>query len=89
MTPHVRWARGGEAEITSAEDDRVRVRSTISSAPGSRLDGAMQDGAAVRLKVHRCVRVEGGFEIEGRLLDARRELRDALTALAKGTASSG
>jgi hypothetical protein len=75
------WTKGGEASIVDAAEDRVRLRSTISSAPGSRLDGKLPSGGDVRVKVHRCVRVGEGFEIEGRLLDARREIRDEIAAL--------
>jgi hypothetical protein len=68
-------------------DDKVRLLSTIPSAPGSRLQGTLGSGAAIRVKVHRCVRAETGYAIDGKLLDARRELRDALAALAAANAT--
>ena len=83
----VRWQKGGEARFTAATDDKVSLLSTLSSAPGSRLDGLLPSGSAVRVKVHRCVRTDDGFAIDGRLLDARREVRDEVAALsARGPA---
>lgn len=85
---HLRWHRGGEAELLALEGDRARVRSSISSAPGSRLDAALADGRSVRLKVHRCRRLPEEpptFELEGRLLDATRDVRAALLALLGGS----
>jgi hypothetical protein len=67
--------------VLEARDDLVAVRSTIPSAPGSRIEGALPSGAPVRLKVARC-RAEGGsFRIEGKLLDATRATRDEVAAL--------
>jgi hypothetical protein len=67
---HLRWTRGGEADVTAFDGDRISVLSTTPSAPGSRPDGALTSGVPVRLKVARCRRQEGGFLIEGRVLDA-------------------
>ena len=78
---HLTWSKGGEADLTALEGDRISVLSTISSAPGSRLDGALAGGAAVRIKVARCRRQEGGFLIEGRLFDVTRETRAELVKL--------
>lgn len=85
---HVAWSKGGEAEIVAIDGDRLRVRSTTPSAPGSRIEGALAPtGKPIRLKVARCRREEGGFEIDGRLLDATREVRAEMAALvAPGTA---
>lgn len=77
----IRWTKGGEAHVIEARDDQVAVRSTIPSAPGSRLEGTLASGAAVRLKVARC-RAEGGaYRIEGKLLDATRATRAEVAAL--------
>lgn len=83
---HVRWERGGEADVKAAEDDRVELVSSIPSAPGSRLTGALATGTPVRVKVARCRRQESAPEaplyvIEGRLLDATRADRDEIRAL--------
>jgi hypothetical protein len=80
----IRWSKGGQASILKADDDRVVVRSTVASAPGSRIEGALPSGSAVRLKVARC-RAEGeAFVIEGKLLDATRAVRDEVAGLAAG-----
>jgi hypothetical protein len=77
----LRWSKGGEADLISLAGDIIQVRSTISSAPGSRLDATLAGGAGFRVKVHRCQKREVGFEIEGRLIDLRREVRGELEAL--------
>jgi hypothetical protein len=79
----IRWDKGGEGSVVRAEKDLVELRSTIASAPGSRLTGALESGTAVRVKVARCRRLESGeFAIEGRLLDATRGTMTELAALA-------
>jgi hypothetical protein len=83
---HVRWERGGEAEVAAADDDRVVFASSIPSAPGSRLTGALATGTPVRVKVARCRRQGSApdapiYVIEGRLLDATRADRDEIRAL--------
>jgi hypothetical protein len=72
----IRWNKGGEASVVEADDDRVTVRSTIPSAPGSRIEGALPSGSAIRIKVARCKAEGGAFRIEGKLLDATRSVRD-------------
>jgi hypothetical protein len=79
---HIGWARGGEARIVSIEGERVRLSSTTPAAPGTPLEGALDDGTRVKVKVARCRRDEAGFTIEGRLVDASREVRATLAALA-------
>ena len=77
----IRWTKGGDAQVIEARDDLVAVRSSIASAPGSRIEGALPSGTAVRLKVARC-RADGDrFRIEGKLLDATRAARDEVAAL--------
>jgi hypothetical protein len=77
----IRWTKGGEAHVLEAKEDLVTVRSTIPSAPGSRIEGALPSGTPVRLKVARCRAEEGAFRIEGKLLDATRATRDEIAAL--------
>lgn len=67
--------RGGRAEVVAIDGDRVRIASDIASAPGSRLEGALENGQTLRLKVHRCVRSGERFDIEGRCIDLTRGLR--------------
>ena len=80
--PHIVLKKGGSADVVTSVDDLTTVRSTIPSAPGSRLEGELAgDGDRVWLKVHRCKKDGDAFVIEGRLLDAKRELRGKLAAL--------
>ena len=79
--PHVRWTKGGEARVTSLASDAVVLRSTVPSPPGSRLEGRLEGDppATVRVKIHASKRQpEGDFVLEGRLLDATREVRARL-----------
>ena len=79
--PHVRWTKGGEARVTSLASDAVVLRSTVPSPPGSRLEGRLEGepAATVRIKIHASKRQpEGDFILEGRLLDATREVRARL-----------
>jgi hypothetical protein len=92
---HLTWTKGGKAELTTIDGDRVRLRSTMPSAPGARIDGAMLvTGTTVRVKVARCRRglaEEAGehvYEIEGRLIDATREVRVELARLVGGAPPS-
>jgi hypothetical protein len=78
----ITWAKGGTATVVRLEEDRIDLASSISSAPGSRLDGALANGASLRVKVARCRRLERGFAIEGRLIDTTREVRVELARLA-------
>jgi hypothetical protein len=81
----IRWDKGGEGVVVRADKDLVELRSSIPSAPGSRLMGALGSGTAVRVKVARCRRIEGAevlYSIEGRLLDATRGSIAEIAALA-------
>jgi hypothetical protein len=84
----IRWEKGGEGRMARAEKDLVAVRSTLASAPGSRLVGSTEGGTLVRVKVARCRRLPGSpdgaieYLIEGRLLDASRDVMAELAALA-------
>lgn len=80
----VRWNKGGEATVLEADDDKVAVRSTIPSAPGSRIEGVLPSGSGVRIKVARCKADGAGFRIEGKLLDATRAARDEVRSLVAG-----
>ena len=86
---HITWVKGGEADVVVLDPERIQVRSSIPSAPGSRIEGHLASRAQVRIKVHRCKRTEQGFDIEGRLLDGTREIRAALAQLAASTLRSG
>ena len=75
----LRWLRGGEAVLEHLDEDRVRLRSTIPSAPGSLIEAELPSTSRFRVKVARCKRAEAGFVIEGRLVDATRAVRLELT----------
>ena len=82
MTPHILWKKGGQADVLTCVDDQATVRSTIPSAPGSRLEGELAEGQKrVWLKVHRCRKEGDTFVIDGRLLDATREFRTLVASL--------
>jgi hypothetical protein len=83
--PHVRWAKGGEARVASTAADAIVLRSTVPAPPGSRIEGRLEGEppATVRVKVHASKRQpDGDFVLEGRLLDATREVRARLVAAA-------
>ncbi|WP_437736700.1 hypothetical protein [Sorangium sp. So ce1335] len=95
MTPHLTWSRGGEAELVELDGDRARLRSTASAAPGARVEGSLRSsGTAIRVKVARCRLIppapgepapaERVYELEGRLIDATREVRAELAQLVAG-----
>jgi hypothetical protein len=97
---HLAWTKGGEAELAAIDGDRVRLRSSSPSAPGSRIEGSLlASGTAIRLKVARCRLQECGgrtnsrddvtkadrfYELDGRLIDATREVRAELARLVAG-----
>lgn len=82
---HVTWSKGGEADLVGLEGDRVQLRSSVSAAPGTPLEGALASGSGkhFRVKVARCRRDDaaGAFVIEGRVMDATRDLRAELAGL--------
>jgi len=88
---HLTWQKGGTASFLTVADDAVSLRSSIPSPPGSRIDGALVEGGnAVRVKIHRSkVQPDGSFLLEGRLLDATREDRERILALARFTPAPG
>lgn len=81
---HLAWQKGGGAEVLVLTGDRITLSSTVPSAPGSRLDGVLAAGGALRVKVASCRKGDGPdarFTIEGRLIDTTREVRAAIAAL--------
>jgi hypothetical protein len=85
VSAHVAWQRGGEARVVSLRDDAIALVSTVSSPPGSRLDGTLagEPPARLRIKVHACRRrADGGFDLEGRTLDMTRGVRERVATLA-------
>jgi hypothetical protein len=81
---HLSFQKGGGAFVLSLTGDRITLSSSIPSAPGSRLDGVLANGGALRVKVASCRKSEDpapSFTIEGRLIDTTREVRAAIAAL--------
>ncbi len=61
--------------------DKITLRSTCPSPPGSRIEGAVegQRQVTLRVKVHACRRqADGAFVLEGRAIDLTRADREAL-----------
>ena len=85
----IRFEQRGSAELEAIDADRITLVAPFAAAPGSRLAGALSAGQPVRLKVLRCARRQGGFTLEGRLLDATRQLRLQLAATLEPTAEGG
>jgi len=86
VTAHVSWAAGGGARVLSFDGGAIVLRSTVSSPPGSRIEGALagEPPAKLRVKIHACRRqAEGDFVLEGRPLDMTREVRQRVEELAK------
>jgi hypothetical protein len=84
VTAHIVWAKGGDARVLSIAVDAIVLRSSIPSPPGSRLEGRLEGDppATVRVKIHGSKRqADGAFVLEGRVLDATREVRSRLEAL--------
>lgn len=78
MTDHLRLANDGTANIVALDGERVSLLATRASAPGCPLAGNLEDATLVRVKVHRCRKQGERFLIEGRLIDATRQLRERL-----------
>lgn len=82
--PHLTWDKGGEADVLTLEGDAITLRSSIPSPPGSRLAGRLVESKMeVRIKVHGSKKQDdGSFCLHGRLIDATRDARAKLIALA-------
>src|SRR5437588_379941 len=51
----IRWTKGGDATIVAMDGDRVTLDSSLSSPPGSLIDGTLVNGGgAIRIKVRGC-----------------------------------
>lgn len=90
-TPHVHWVKGGHAEVVSIDGDSIVLRSTTSAPPGARLESTLAGTSTpVKMKSYGTHKeADGSFTLKGRLIDATRELRGTLSALASSSASPG
>jgi hypothetical protein len=77
---HLALTKGGSADITDVDGERVALLSTVSSPPGSTLDGALDDGTPIRIKVRGCRKEDERYRIDGRIIDLSRALRERLNA---------
>lgn len=79
----------GDGAIEHFDGERVRIDASRPSAPGSRLAFRMppsapapgmdvHPGGNLMVKVHRCVRIEQRFTIEGRFVNLTRAMRNEL-----------
>jgi hypothetical protein len=76
----VTWAKGGEATIASLVDDAIVLRSTVPSPPGSRIEGTLESGEMLRVKIHGSKKQDdGAFVLQGRALDMTRAVRERIT----------
>lgn len=81
---HLVWLKGGTADVVALADDAIVLKSSTSAPPGARLEAKFGD-RSVKVKSHGSHKEEDGtFTLKGRLIDANRELRDALAALLRG-----
>ena len=63
------------------DGERITLSSTIPRAPGGPLDGALESGSRLSIKVASCRKQGAAFTIEGRLVNATRALRAEIAAL--------
>ncbi len=72
---------GQRGAIVRLTGERVWLQSPIAAAPGARVEAQLDSGLAVSVKAQRCVkRSDGGFDVQGRIVNMTRELRNILTA---------
>lgn len=87
MSEHIRWAKGGTANVVRLDKDAVTLSSSIPSPPGSRIDGTIAPDFAttMRVKIHGSkLQADGTFVLEGRAIDWTRDVRARLAAMASG-----
>jgi len=83
--PQIAWSKGGTAEVLVLSTDRVVLRSSIPSPPGSRITGAVtvqgESVGSLWVKIHGSKRLdENVYELVGRPLDLAKTLRERVCA---------
>ncbi len=73
--------KGVECFIVAFKDPHIILTSTISSPPGSSLEGFLDSQTEINIKVRTCKKQGDGFMIEGRVVNAHRVLLDQLSSL--------
>ncbi len=81
MSAKIQWAKGGEATVLTLVEDAVTLQSSVSSPPGSRIEGKTEAADPVRVKIHSSKKQQdGSFLLEGRVLDMTRAVREKIVA---------
>ena len=71
----------GPASVLSCNGDAIVLGAAFSAPPGKPLSGLLAGGLEVQLKVHGSQKQpDGSFVIRGRLVNASRAVKEALTA---------
>lgn len=82
MLPHLKivLSTGEDASVLESDGDKTMILATRAFPPGSTLTAqAATMDKPFSMKVSRSKRSTHGFEVEGRIRNASRELRDWLT----------
>jgi hypothetical protein len=75
----VSLVNGASARVTLSDGDRTTIESTISSPPGSTLRGQIEGiSCEFQLKVRSCRKTGEKFTIDGRVINASRQMRETL-----------
>ncbi len=90
MTLHVTLKSGQAARLAQLDDDKVTLSSPVAAPPGATVDCILHDAEGTvgdfQIKVNRCRRQGDGFSIDGRLRNAKREVRARLVELGEDRA---
>ena len=79
QSANIAWSKGGTGALETLVGEAATLRSSIPSPPGSRLEGKLDDGTTIRVKIHGCKKQDdGSFRLEGRMIDLTRQLRERL-----------
>lgn len=70
----------GEASVLGCDGAAISLGAPFSAPPGKPLTGTLEGGLEVQLKVHGSQKqADGTFVIRGRLVNASKAVKDALT----------
>ena len=74
----IRLVPKGEAVLQHIEHDTVTLVASLAFAPGAPIEGKTTAGQTLRFKVRNVHRIDNGFRIEAKLIDATRAIRALL-----------